>query len=64
MRGYLSLHQTCEVLGIKRTTLYKIIQEGAFNEKDATIIHRNKRWFSEKAIDKYINNVLVANREC
>ena len=23
MKGYLNLHQTCEALGVKRTTLYK-----------------------------------------
>lgn len=62
MRGYLNLQQTCQALGVKRTTLYKIIQEGAFLQQDATIVHRNKRWFSEKAVDSYIQNVLISNR--
>ena len=62
MKGYLNLPQTCEALGVKRTTLYKLIQQGAFNDTDATIIHCSKRWFSQQAIDKYIQNVLIANR--
>ena len=62
MKGYLNLNQTCQALGVKRTTLYKIIHEGAFTDYDATIIHRNKRWFSEQAIDKYIQNIVQANR--
>lgn len=62
MRGYLNLQQTCQALGVKRTTLYKIIGEGAFLQQDATIVHRNKRWFSEKAVDSYIQNVLISNR--
>ena len=62
MRGYLNLPQTCQALGVKRTTLYKIISEGAFTDNDATIVHRNKRWFSEKAIDKYIQQIVQANR--
>lgn len=62
MKGYLNLNQTCQALGVKRTTLYKIISEGAFLQQDATIIHRNKRWFSEKAVDSYIQNILISNR--
>jgi len=61
MKGYLNLHQTCEALGVKRTTLYKLIHQGAFHEKSDTIIHCNKRWFSEKAVDKYIQNVIDSN---
>jgi len=61
MKGYLNLHQTCEVLGVKRTTLYKIIHEGAFNGKGETIIHCNKRWFLEKAIDNYIQSIINSN---
>lgn len=61
MRGYLNLSQTCQALGVKRTTLYKIINEGAFNGKGETIVHCNKRWFSEKAIDNYIEKVIDSN---
>lgn len=62
MKGYLNLNQTCQALGVKRTTLYKIISEGAFTDGYATIIHRNKRWFSEKAVDKYIENIIHSNK--
>ncbi|MBB4037081.1 putative DNA-binding transcriptional regulator AlpA [Dysgonomonas hofstadii] len=61
MKGYLNLQQTCNALGVKRTTLYKIIHEGAFVGKDETIVHRNKRWFLEKAIDNYIQSVIKSN---
>ena len=61
MKGYLNLHQTCEALGIKRTTLYRIIHEGAFNGQAETIVHRNKRWFLEEAIDRYIQSIINSN---
>ena len=61
MKGYLNLHQTCEALGVKRTTLYKIIHQGAFNGKGETIVHCNKRWFLEKAIDNYIQSIIKSN---
>jgi predicted DNA-binding transcriptional regulator AlpA len=61
MKGYLNLHQTCEALGVKRTTLYKIIHQGIFNGKGETIVHCNKRWFSEKAVDNYIQSIINSN---
>lgn len=61
MKGYLNLSQTCDALGVKRTTLYKIINEGAFSDMGAIVLHRNKRWFSEKAVDQYIEAVIQSN---
>lgn len=62
MKGYLNLQQTCQALGVKRTTLYKIIHEGAFSDMGDTILHRNKRWFSEKAVNRYIETVIQSNK--
>lgn len=62
MKGYLNLHQTCDALGVKRTTLYKIIHQGGFHGKGDTIVHCNKRWFSQKAVDSYIEKVIDSNR--
>lgn len=61
MKGYLNLQQTCEALGVKRSTLYKLINQGTFNGKGETIVHCNKRWFSVVAVDNYIQKVIEAN---
>jgi predicted DNA-binding transcriptional regulator AlpA len=61
MKGYLNLQQTCDALGVKRSTLYKLINEGIFNGKGETIVHCNKRWFSEKAVDNYIQKIIDSN---
>jgi len=61
MKGYLNLQQTCEALGVKKNNTYKIIHEGVFNGTGETIIHCNKRWFLEKAIDSYILSIINSN---
>lgn len=54
--GYLTTKQTCNILGITYSTLYRMIAEGEFSE-DETIRFRGKRIFKESAIYNYIEKL-------
>ena len=55
MQKLLTTKQTCEILGVSRTTLYKLVREGRLRGQ-----FYGKRWmFREQDIEKFLSSTAV-----
>jgi excisionase family DNA binding protein len=57
MKKLLTTKQTCEILGLSRTTLYKLVREGRLRGQFYC-----KRWmFREQDIEAFLSNTAVGD---
>ena len=61
MKEYLNFKDACETIGVKKSTMYNLMNTTFFNGKGDTIVHMRKRYFSQKAIDNYLKKVISSN---